>query len=645
MGLRRNDVFHKLISYPCLAVAGTATDSSMTRIQTKLILWTGKKHSGKTSTAAELAETLRNEGFTVAGLLAPSLYHNGRLIGFDAFDLQSEKQAPLARRRIKENERESFTFIPDGLKLGRFALSSSATKSADLIIVDEFGPLELDCRGWRKNVDLLLASSNAVILLVVRKALTETVKQLYRGIPTKVVVATGRDSIGQVVTLLKFRRGKAKPPGQGRGLISPAPWGRGLGGMLMIGSAGANVGKTELACALLRKFSKSTDIIGIKVTTIRAKDGRCPRGGQGCGVCSSLDGDFCITEETGEKPPVKLGAKYLAPQFIAGFADSNKDTARFLTAGASRVFWLRVTKTHLKEGIAALLDIIGHDAISICESNSLRLVVEPGLFLIVKRHNLKAWKDSARQVKKYADRIIVSDDTCYDFDLDRIQLIGSRWTIQEKATAIIMAGGDSLRMGVDKSMLPIDGQPLIGKIAQQLRGSFEQILISANEPDKFAHLCLEVIPDRIPGQGPLMGIASALQASANEINFVVACDIPRINLSFVRKMLAEAKAADLVIPTTGDGRYEPLFAVYRKSALAAINQVLSSGRRKISDVFSRCKVKYIELGDTEWLTNLNTVAEYEEFLKQTCPERGTPPCGNPSRREVRCSNLMMRLKS
>ena len=59
-----------------------------------------------------------------------------------------------------------------------------------------------------------------------------------------------------------------------------------LDGMLMIGSAGANVGKTELACALIKKISKSTDVIGIKVTTIRVKDGQCPRGGNGCGVCS-----------------------------------------------------------------------------------------------------------------------------------------------------------------------------------------------------------------------------------------------------------------------------------------------------------------------------------------------------------------------
>ena len=109
--------------------------------------------------------------------------------------------------------------------------------------------------------------------------------------------------------------------------------------MLMIGSAGSNVGKTELACALLRKFSKKVDIIGIKVTTIKDKDGQCPRGGKGCGVCSSLDGDFNITEETN--------------------SESDKDTAKLLAAGASRVFWLRTMQTHLKDAVNALLDIIG----------------------------------------------------------------------------------------------------------------------------------------------------------------------------------------------------------------------------------------------------------------------------------------------
>ena len=368
-----------------------------------------------------------------------------------------------------------------------------------------------------------------------------------------------------------------------------------LDGMLMIGSAGANVGKTELACAFLGKFSKNHNIVGIKVTTIKDKDEQCPRGGEGCGVCSSLEGNFCITEETSKT--------------------SDKDTARLLAAGAGRVFWMRVLRDHLVEGTIALLDVIGHEAVSICESNSLRQAVEPGLFLMVRNNDSDAWKSSARQVRKYADRIVVSNGSSFDLALDRIKLADGKWKLVEKATAIIMAGGGSRRIGTDKSMLSIEGRPIIERTCERLGPCFEQILISANEADKFAFLGFEVVPDKVPEQGPLMGIASALEASANEINFVVACDIPDIKLRHVRRILSEAAGsnADIIVPITSNGKYEPLFAVYRKSTLEAINNVLSSGGRKISDVFALCKVKNVELGAS--MVNLNTMDEYEEFRK------------------------------
>ena len=368
-----------------------------------------------------------------------------------------------------------------------------------------------------------------------------------------------------------------------------------LNRMLLIGSAGRNVGKTELACTLIRKFSKSGPIVGIKVTTIRAKDGQCPRGGRGCGVCSSLNGDFCITEETDK--------------------NSNKDTARLLKAGASRVFWLRVMKTHLKEGLTTLLDVVGPDAVLICESNSLRRVVEPAVFLMITARDSGAWKSTARDVRERVDKILTWDGSGFDFDIDRIRLVDGKWRLMEEATAIIMAGGESRRMGVDKSMLPFKGCALIETIAEQLRDSFSQILISANEVEKFAFLDLPIIRDRVPGQGPLMGIASALEASDNELNFVVACDIPYIDLRYVRRMLTEADGVDAVVPTAAGEKYEPLFAVYCKSSLGAINETLSLGKRKISDVFSRCRVRYIELDTADWFTNINTMSEYNDFLE------------------------------
>lgn len=366
-----------------------------------------------------------------------------------------------------------------------------------------------------------------------------------------------------------------------------------LENMLMIGASGSNVGKTELACALLRRFGRDRPIVAVKVTAIAARDQPCPRGGRGCGVCSSLEGEYRITQEV--------------------TSDSGKDTGRLLAAGAARVYWLRVLRTHLRQGLAALLETVGRNTVMICESNSLRQVVEPGVFLIVERAEGRPWKDSAEQVKQDADRIVLACGQRVDPCLGRLQLAGAQWLLTEDATAIVLAGGRSRRMGTDKSLLPIDGRPMIEHICRQLCGTFARVLISADDAGKFSFLDLEVVPDTIPDQGPLRAVASALEASRSELNLVVGCDIPRIQLPVVRRMLAAAEAADLVLPVTADGQAQPLFAVYRRSVRRCLHEALESGARRFQDIYGLCRVRRMELTDTAWFANLNTRADYERF--------------------------------
>jgi nucleoside-triphosphatase len=167
----------------------------------KLILWTGEKHSGKTTSVVNLVKIARSEGFVVSGVLAPSIYNNDELLGFDAVDLRNENRVPLARRKLGE-----FTFSAEGLKLGNAALSEAATKSADLVIVDEFGPMELKGRLWRENVDSLLAASSASILLVVRQELADEVQQAYRDFPCRNLAAIEPESVDKVIDTLKNHR-------------------------------------------------------------------------------------------------------------------------------------------------------------------------------------------------------------------------------------------------------------------------------------------------------------------------------------------------------------------------------------------------------------------------------------------------------
>ena len=365
-----------------------------------------------------------------------------------------------------------------------------------------------------------------------------------------------------------------------------------LPGWLLIGSTGRNVGKTEFACAIIRKFRGAHPIVGVKVTAIVEGEPTCPRGGAGCGVCAALKGDFEISEETGELP--------------------GKDTARMLESGARRVFWVRCRRQRMHAAIAALLARLEPGVLVVAESNSLARAVEPDLFCMVTNGRASSVKPTAADVMPLAHRLVLSADGRFDPDPRHIAVVDGTWHLAE-ASAAILAGGKSSRMGQDKSLLPLNGVPLIRRIYEQLAHRFDEVLISTNEPEKYAFLPARAVRDLAPGQGPLMGIASAAAAAAHERVFVTACDIPVVDLNTVSRMLVLADDCDCVIPMSFVG-HEPLFAVYRKSAVPAMHDALDAGERRISAVFPRVRTRFYDLGYAPWYRNLNTREDVAAFL-------------------------------
>jgi molybdopterin-guanine dinucleotide biosynthesis protein A len=372
--------------------------------------------------------------------------------------------------------------------------------------------------------------------------------------------------------------------------------------MFMLGSTGRNSGRIEFACATIEKFCEIHKVVGVKVTVVKEADGKCSRKCNDCGVCTDLETNFVITREDDE--------------------GRGKDTERMAAAGASNVYWLRVRREeHLHEGISELLQRIDKDAFIVCESNSLRAVVNPGIFLIFSHHGDRSNKGSTQAVRQHMDRLVSFDDVGFDLDLGDIAITSSEWTLRMDATAIVLAGGMSRRMKTDKSMLPIEGIPMIEHIHGQLKSHFKQTLVSANDIDKYAFLGTEVVPDSTTGQGPLMGIASVLAASEHDLNFVTACDMPEVNMGLVRRMLREADGFDAVVPTA-NGRMEPLFAIYRKSLRDVFQDTLAQGKRKIRDAFDECSVKYLDITEAGPLMNLNTREDYAGFISPADEEAG-----------------------
>ena len=185
------------------------------------------------------------------------------------------------------------------------------------------------------------------------------------------------------------------------------------------------------------------------------------------------------------------------------------------------------------------------------------------------------------------------------------------------ATAIVLAGGKSRRMGRDKALIEVDGTPLISLIVGQLKPHFSRIIVGAADDGKFDFLGLPVVQDKEPNCGPLMGLASTLEASESEVNFVMACDIPEVNVELIHTLMSLADGYDCVIPSLGDGKYEPLFGVYRKSVFPEASKMLAAGRRRITDLFDCVRVRFAELDQSGSCVNLNTQEDLEKWRGET----------------------------
>lgn len=171
-------------------------------LSSRLILWTGPKHSGKTTTLTSLIYLARLKGIAVAGILAPSVYIDDKLAGFDIVDLDTNQRTTLSRRGAQGSQTVGqFVFTDQGLELGRSALQSVLISKTELIVIDEYGPLELAHRGWRTQVDRLIAETAGIVLLVVRDELAQQVSQLYPQPPALFVPAAEPDSIDRVLDL------------------------------------------------------------------------------------------------------------------------------------------------------------------------------------------------------------------------------------------------------------------------------------------------------------------------------------------------------------------------------------------------------------------------------------------------------------
>jgi molybdopterin-guanine dinucleotide biosynthesis protein A len=188
-------------------------------------------------------------------------------------------------------------------------------------------------------------------------------------------------------------------------------------------------------------------------------------------------------------------------------------------------------------------------------------------------------------------------------------------------TMAILAGGKSSRMGFNKALISINGRKLTDRIIDALIPEFDEVIISSNLDRPYLEHQVKYVPDEFVGMGPMAGIYSVLKAAHSKYVYCIACDMPYVNIEFIKFMkdkLADGNY-DACCAKLGDS-LEPFNAFYSTSSIAKIEAWLKEDRRSFHRFIRSLNVLVIDEPTTrkfspDWkmFSNLNTPEDLNDY--------------------------------
>lgn len=189
-------------------------------------------------------------------------------------------------------------------------------------------------------------------------------------------------------------------------------------------------------------------------------------------------------------------------------------------------------------------------------------------------------------------------------------------------TGVILAGGKSSRMGVDKSFLKIGNQTIIERILELMQSIFSEVIIITNTQEDYDYLNLPVFEDIYKWKGPLAGIHSALKHSSTEKNFVISCDVPLMSKEMIEYIINYDTDKPIVFCEAA-GYHQPLVGVYSKIVLDEIEIFLAknkTGDKSFHKFLNNAEAEIIDptsltFYKNELFFNVNRPEDFEEIKK------------------------------
>ena len=182
---------------------------------------------------------------------------------------------------------------------------------------------------------------------------------------------------------------------------------------------------------------------------------------------------------------------------------------------------------------------------------------------------------------------------------------------------IIICGGQSSRMGSDKSLLFWNGVPFYKHIEKILSKHCDQVFISCNESQK-SNYDLPVIVDNYEQIGPMAGVLTSLESFPNCPIFTFPCDMPFIDQGIIKKMIGGYNNTfDGVFIKDSKGQIEPLLAIFNPNIYSKLLRWYNSGNYSLNQFIKTLDDACYVAVNEDHLINLNTPAEFKDFNQKS----------------------------
>ena len=203
-----------------------------------------------------------------------------------------------------------------------------------------------------------------------------------------------------------------------------------------------------------------------------------------------------------------------------------------------------------------------------------------------------------------------------------------------RVAGFVLAGGASRRFGRDKALVEFDGEPLIARLVRILQAATDAPVRIIGDAAKYSQLGMECVADRWPSEGPLGGIITALEATAesasrDSCSLIIGCDMPFLTSEWLQHIAERAAGsrAEVVVPESNYG-LEPLCACWRARAEPALSRAFGGGVRRVTEAMKQLSMEVLDAADWKRFDNfdrlfwnMNTPADYQEAIRMLKAER------------------------